>query len=80
MFKYLIAFTLFVFLETGKLYENVCKTIEALLKCSPVIRNVCGEEGFLLKIADQLEEILDNVGTNSQEYIRRHGNAKVRLK
>lgn len=61
----------------GKIHENVCKTLEALLKCSIRIRSVATDEKFLLKIVEQMGIVADSVGGSWTEYIRRHGNVKV---
>lgn len=60
-----------------KVHENVCKTLEALLKCSTRIRYIATEEKFSLQVIEQMGKVVDSIGGSWAEYVRRHGNAKV---
>lgn len=63
----------------AKMHENVCKTLEALLKCSPRIRNIASDESFLLHVIEHMGKVVDSIGGSWAEYVRKYGNAKVRL-
>lgn len=63
-----------------KMYENVCKTLEALLKCSARTRNIATDEKFMLQIIDRMENVADSIGGSWAEYVRRYGSAKVALR
>lgn len=60
-----------------KLHENVCKTLEALLKCSARSRNIASDEKFMLQIIDQMEKVADSIGGSWADYVRRYGSTKV---
>lgn len=61
----------------GKMHENVCKTLEALLKCSLRVRHIANEENFLLHIVEQMDKVAESMGGSYTEFVRKHGNAKV---
>lgn len=63
----------------AKMHENVCKTLEALLKCSPRIRSIASDENFMLHIVEQMGKVVDSIGGSWAEYVRKYGNAKVKL-
>lgn len=64
----------------GKMHENVCKTLEALLKCSTRIRSIASDEKFLLQIIEQMGKVMESIDGSWAEYVRRHGLAKVTLR
>lgn len=59
------------------MHEHICKTLEALLKCSERVRFTASVDKFLLLIIDQMKALNDSIGGSGQEFVRKHGNAKV---
>lgn len=51
----------------------------ALLKCSHLARAAATTNDLLPQLIDDLEEIHESIGSNCNDFIRRHGNAKVNL-
>lgn len=64
----------------GKIHEHVCKTLEALIKCSARIRHIATDEKFLLQIIEQMGKVTDSIVGNWNEYARKHRNSKVKKK
>lgn len=53
--------------------------MEALMKCSHLARAAATTTGLLPQLIEDLDEIHGSLGSNSSDFIRRHGNAKVGL-
>lgn len=65
------------FADGVKVHEHTCKALCLLLKTSPHVRQLATDEAFIVKIASQMEDICDKIGANCQDFVRKHGNAKV---
>lgn len=60
-------------------FEYCCKALEELLKCSKPARTLATKDRFLILIVEKMEKISICVGGSFTEFVRRNGNAKVRL-
>lgn len=60
-------------------FEYTCKALETLLKCSEKAQKIASDDCFVLSIVEQMEKVLSTVGGSLIEFVRKCGNAKVRL-
>lgn len=60
-------------------FEYTCKALEMLLKCSEKAQKMASDDRFVLSIVEQMEKVLSSVGGSLIEFVRKCGNAKVRL-
>lgn len=63
--------------DLNKIHEHTCKTLCLLLNVSPRARQIANDENVIVKIVQQMEDICDEIGMNCQNFVRKHGNAKV---
>lgn len=64
-------------LEKHRMHDYVCKTLEAIFKCSYRVRALGTAQNFLLCIVEQIENICKQIGGNFNDYARHHGSLKV---
>lgn len=63
--------------DINKIHDHTCKVLFLLLKVSPRARQIATDEMVIIKVAQQLEDKCDEIGMNSQNFVRKHGNTKV---
>lgn len=64
-------------IDLNKVHDHTCKALFLLLKVSPRARRIATDGNVILKVAQQMEAKCDEIGMNSQNFVRKHGNAKV---
>lgn len=66
-------------IERNRSHNYLCKSLEALFKCSHRIRALGERDNFMFYVVDQIESICTASGGNLNDLSRRQGNSKVKM-